>query len=191
MIERKRNTIRGGERPRGNERRRERRKGGGSEGGGGWWGGGVVGEEGGRLGGAEEGISHIEMRVLLSVFSLSPCITPWITTTPPLCRRNFQTHPQHAHKHTPPSPSSFPPFLPPSFRSSRLHRTRQRGIEGREGEANGERAGDEHGDANRSAPRSQFGSSVDVVDLCVCVCFSIIFSKYTNNKQLRLSIVSR
>ena len=33
LMERKRNTIRGGERPRGNERRRERRKGGGSEGG--------------------------------------------------------------------------------------------------------------------------------------------------------------
>lgn len=57
-------------------------------------------EAGGKKGRAEEGISHIKMRVLLSVFSLSPCITPWITTTLPLCWRNFQMHPLHTDRQT-------------------------------------------------------------------------------------------
>lgn len=59
-------------------------------------------------GGAEEGISHIEMRVLLSVFSLSPCITPWITTTPSLCWRNVRMHPLHTDTHILHPPSLHP-----------------------------------------------------------------------------------
>lgn len=60
---------------------------------------GMEGGQAGCKGGVEEGISHIEMRVLLSVFSLSPCITPWITTTPPQRWRNVRT-PLYTHKHT-------------------------------------------------------------------------------------------
>lgn len=144
---------------------------------------------GGKLGGAEEGISHIEMRVLLSVFSLSPCITPWITTTPPLCRRNFQAHPQHAHKHTPPSPSSFPPFLPPSFRPLVFT---ELGREGLRGERGKQMVNELEMNMEMRTDKQQ-GASLSLVwmFLCVCVCFSIIFSKYTNNKQFRLSIVSR
>lgn len=71
--------------------------------------GGESERQAGKKGGAEENISHIEMRVLLSVFSLSVCITPWITTTPSLCWRNVRMHPLHTY--TSSLPLSLHPLL--------------------------------------------------------------------------------
>lgn len=107
-------------------------------------------------GGAEQGISHTEMRVLLFLFSLSLCITPWITTTllPPRWRNVLMflllTPPTPQSPTFTPSPSSPPffslsvchthPALQQAWVEAEIGRERER--EKKVNEANGKRGED-------------------------------------------------